>query len=122
MFRALYDEKGREIPDPTPMSLPAGWDRPESLTDQIKRLIRVQMSREAFDAGHESFEEADDFEVDEDPDPVSAYEVRELVPEPLQGAELESMGGGSGAPQKTAPEPSTGLPGASEPGNVAPGG
>ena len=78
---AQYDEFGREIPDKRPIAVPAGWDRPLSLQDQIKRFIRSEASRAAAAAGEETFEEADDFDVDEDPDPLSVYELPEARPE-----------------------------------------
>lgn len=74
---AEYNDCGQEIPDPTPVAVPAGWARPPSLEEIIRRHIRTEMSRQAADAGQETFEEADDFEVDEDPDPLSAYEMPE---------------------------------------------
>lgn len=63
-----FNERGEELPDATPIEVPTGWKRPESLQEQIRRLIRVQMSQESVASGGESFEEANDFEVgDEDP-------------------------------------------------------
>lgn len=76
-----FDDKGREIPDPVPVAVPHSWERPLSLHDQIKRFIRVEMSQAADLAGEESFEDAEDFDVDEDPDPLSAYEIPEAPPE-----------------------------------------
>lgn len=62
---AKYDELGREIPDSRPMAMPAGMRVPESLAETMRRLIRVEMSRQAVESGQESFEEADDFDVDD---------------------------------------------------------
>jgi len=76
-----FDSDGREIPDPTPAAIPFQFSRPLSLQEEIKRFVRIEASRAAADAGAESFEEADDFEVDEDPDPLSPYELKEAVPE-----------------------------------------
>lgn len=76
-----FDERGRELPDPTPIDVPLNWKRPPSMQDLIKQHIRVEMSRQAADTGMETFEEADDFEVDEDPDPLSQYELREMAEE-----------------------------------------
>lgn len=88
MLFTQYDDQGREIPDPRPMSLPSGWDRPLSLSEQIKRMVRVELSRQAVDDGQESFEEADDFDVeDEEAEFLSPYEVSEMAPEPLQGVD-----------------------------------
>lgn len=61
-----FDAQGRELPDPTPVELPLGFKRPESLNDQIRRMIRGEMSAQASAAGNETFEEANDFDVDED--------------------------------------------------------
>lgn len=83
--RSRLDERGREIPDPRRPVVPAGWRPPEPLAELVQRLVRSELSRQAVAEGQESFEEADDFEVDEDPDDfVSAYEVKEMVPEPGQ--------------------------------------
>lgn len=70
------DALGREVPDPQPVAVPAGFKAPESLQDQIRRLIRSeQFQRDLADAGVETFEEAEDFEIDDDMfDPSSPYE------------------------------------------------
>lgn len=99
-----FNERGQEIPDPTPVSLPHGWERPLSLHEQIKRFIRSEMSQQAQLAGEETFEEADDFEVDEDPDPLSQYEIPEAAPEWPQGVKDED----ADPPTSTPPEKSTG--------------
>lgn len=69
-----------EIPDPVPVAKPVGWQAPPSLQEQIRRLIRTEMSMRAAAEGRETFEEADDFDVpDEDPDPVSPYTLKEAT-------------------------------------------
>lgn len=79
---ARYDEEGRfEIPDPRPVAVPAGMRRPLTIQEEIKRAIRAEMSQVAADQGFETFEEADDFEVDEDPELSSPYELVEAAPE-----------------------------------------
>lgn len=100
---AKYDYLGREVPDPTPVSVPAGLSRPLSLQEEIKRFMRSEQMRIAAEAeGLETFEEADDFDVDEDPDPLSAYELPEAAPEAFGGAkrDAESL---DGSPQKESP-------------------
>lgn len=64
-----YDKQGRELPDPTPIEVPAGFGRPLTLQEQIERCFRTIVSRNAEARGHESFEDANDFETD-DPDPT----------------------------------------------------
>lgn len=61
-----FDELGREVPDDTPLELPFGVRRPESLTEMIQRMIRTDVSRVAEAGGAETFDEANDFEMDDD--------------------------------------------------------
>lgn len=63
-----FDNLGRELPDSTPLEIPAGMKRPESLKDQIKRLVRTNISQFAEAEGAESFDEANDFDMEEDDD------------------------------------------------------
>lgn len=69
------DEYGREILDPTPTHLNAGLRRPElTLAERVARLVRQGVSQMAQDEGLETFEEAEDFDVDDDFDPRTPYE------------------------------------------------
>lgn len=61
--------------DDTPVAMPLRFQRVENLTDQIRRTIREEFSRQAQIEGHESFLEADDFDVGDDYDPRSDYEL-----------------------------------------------
>lgn len=65
-----------EKPDPNPMQIPAGFRRPPTLAEQVARLVRSErFMQEARDAGFETFEEAEDFDIDDDPvDPSTPYE------------------------------------------------
>lgn len=60
--------------DPTPAAIPLKFKRVESQADKMRRIIREEMSRAAEDSGMESFEEADDFAIEDDYDPRSPYE------------------------------------------------
>lgn len=79
-----HDEAGYEYFDPTPIELPLGFKRPEPLADMLKRLVHNELSADAAAKGKETFEEADDFEVEEDPDPLSYYQVRDMEQEELR--------------------------------------
>lgn len=69
------DAKGRELPDPVPMAPPVGYQRQPTLTERIREMVRGEHVRlAALQAGQETFEEADDFEVGDDFDPTSPYE------------------------------------------------
>lgn len=78
--KAQLNEKGQEVLDSTPMAKPPGWTEPETIVQQIHRLVREEISRQAVAEGFESFEEADDFDVDDDPEIKSAYEIDEGLP------------------------------------------
>lgn len=73
---------GKEVLDPTPVAIPAGMGKPESLVDTIRRLVRNEISHEAQSQGIESFEEANDFDV-EDEDWTSPYELSPMQEEYL---------------------------------------
>lgn len=74
--QATYlDAWGREMPDPTPVAPPVGYNRQPSLAEQIRAMVRSEQVRQAAEAaGLETFEEADDFDVGDDYDPASPYE------------------------------------------------
>lgn len=70
-----HNERGHEVLDPTPMAIPVGFGRPESMESMIRRLVRTQLSMAASNHGMESFAEADDFDIPDDPvDPDSPWE------------------------------------------------
>ncbi len=76
---ATLDDMGREILDQTPVSLPLKYDRPEPLHLRIRRMI-LEATQEQHD-GFETLEEANDFEVDDDPSSFdTAYTEPDLEP------------------------------------------
>lgn len=102
-----FDERGRELPDDTPVEAPLHWRRPPSLREMIQQHIRTEMSRQAMDSGFESFEDADDFDVpDPDPDPLSVYELREMQEE-MPRARLSQEEPAAPAKPAAPAEPST---------------
>lgn len=85
-----FDEYGRQIPDLMPVAIPLGLQKPESQESLIKRIIRQELSMQAAQQGYETFEESLDFEIDDDPFPVSQYEYQEMVPDyPISEVESE---------------------------------
>lgn len=73
MAGSLLDQFGREIPGNRPPALPLHFKRPPSLQETIRQMVGV-MSRDAESKGFETFEEAEDFDVDDD-DPRSPHEL-----------------------------------------------
>lgn len=65
-FEKWFDKEGREHPDPTPVAMPIGFEKPESLEEKIRRLTRNEAAIMAQARGQETFEEADDFDVEDD--------------------------------------------------------
>lgn len=71
----MLNEHGYEIPDDTPVSVPTRLRLPQSRAAQIQAYIRQELSRQAAENGHESFEEANDLDVDESLDfGITEYE------------------------------------------------
>lgn len=71
----MFDRfKRREVLDPTPVKIPLKYTNIDQ-RDTVRQFIRQELSRRVADAGHESFEEADDFDVADDYDPTSPYEI-----------------------------------------------
>lgn len=67
---------GKEHGDPTPFQPAVGMTRPPSLTEQIRAMVRREFSEAAHNNDMETFEEADDFDVDDETqDPHTPYEA-----------------------------------------------
>lgn len=81
IFRSLrfgrLDAERREIMDPVPIQPPIGYKKAPSLSEQIRDMVRNEkLAQELAAQGAESFEEADDFDIPDDPvDPSSPYEA-----------------------------------------------
>lgn len=84
-----FDSRGREIPDNTPMVAP--MRRQPSLTELIRASVREEFSRQAHEAGMETFEEADDFDVDDDePELESQYVVVDTMADGPEGETFDA--------------------------------
>lgn len=67
---------GHEVPDPTVIEPPLGYIPQPDLMEQMRRMVQNEMSRIAALQEFETFEEADDFDIDEDPvDYTTPYEM-----------------------------------------------
>lgn len=91
-----------------------------SSTDRIRQLIRHEMFRANEDKDHESFEDADDFDLDDNEEWVSPYE--ELFEpdssssddQPVSAGRSDALGAGPAEPASS--------PDASAPAHVVDGG
>lgn len=82
---AKYDERGREIPDRTPIEVPLHLRTPEDETIKMARMVTQELSRQSNTKGFESEQEAHDFDIEDDEDifPTSNFEVHEMTEEYL---------------------------------------
>lgn len=64
--RAQLDPLGREINNPVPVVFNTGLGKPVSFAEKVRRAVRNEISRAQEEQGKESFEEANDFDVDDD--------------------------------------------------------
>lgn len=66
---------GKEIPSDVPMAPPVGFIKQPSMVEHMRAMVRGELLRQAAEsAGMETFDEADDFEVEDDLVPCSGYE------------------------------------------------
>lgn len=77
----FLDERGREKPNPVPLQPPVGYKKQPTIAEQMRMMIK-QASLEAAQAGAETEEEANDFDVDEEYDPTSPWE-HDFDPDPV---------------------------------------
>lgn len=106
--------------DQTPLELPVDAHLPESIESMVARMVHQHVAdREQAAAPKETWDEANDFEPDEDeglPD-FSAYTLTDVEPEALQGYEVSES---SLPPQSEPNEPSEASQEASDPTNNHP--
>lgn len=72
-----HTEDGREMLNPTPMQPPLGYRPQPSLAEQIR--LQIRQMKHLDDPEPETEEEADDFEIDDDPVMESRWE-NDLIP------------------------------------------
>lgn len=93
-FRTMFNKKGEEIPDPTPVSIDTGIKKPLTINEMIRKLVKDESFRASLEAkGIETFEEADDFEIGDDYDPSSPYEEHFDPAHPFIGARVGEVKG-----------------------------
>lgn len=89
LIAAHIDSLGREVGNPVPIAPPLGYKKQPSLSDQIRDMVRSEHLRQAAEnAGMETFDEAEDFDVGDDVDPDSPYELQELEGDSAQETQL----------------------------------
>ena len=109
-MRSIVNKSGHEVNDPNPhVEMLEGKGDPE--LDRLRSLVRTEFSRFAMESGYESFEDADDFDVNdpfEQPLPDTIYMEPEFPSSPDREAVAVPQGDG-GEPVASPPEPSPSL-------------
>lgn len=75
-----YTREGRhqvgvEYPNPVPLEAPLGYVPSKPLYEQIREMVQKELSEAAAAAGMETLEESEDFDVGDDMDPMSPWEL-----------------------------------------------
>jgi hypothetical protein len=78
-----HDEKGRFIPDPTPIEVPLALRQGETEAMRIARAVSLEFSNQAEKNGFETWEESQDFDVEDEWElfPESEFEIKEMQEE-----------------------------------------
>lgn len=67
MTKSKNQRQRFEKVDPTPVAIPVGFHRPPTLAEQVARLVKSERwNYEMARQGHETFEEANDFDIDDE--------------------------------------------------------
>lgn len=111
-----FDAYGRFIPDGRPMQPPIGYRAEPSLIERVREMVRSEnLQREIAEQGLETFEESNDFYIEDEPDshPMSMWEndedtpIEMLLAKQREAAEAAAAasGGDDGPKPPTPPEP-----------------
>lgn len=108
----LVEDGRKEFGDPVPVAPPVGMTRPLTTEERFRRIIRSEhLARIADSQGVDTFDEAEDFDVEDDPVPaLTPYEEALLEPpaappKAAQRAKQPKGGEDEGSPNKPSPAP-----------------
>lgn len=106
---SMLDEHGREINNPKPLVIVP--DSRPTLQDRIKRCIREELSAVAKDNRFETFEEANDFDIENEFEQEmvqTSYQMQdELIENQLGESEVEEASGTEGKIPEDVPQSGT---------------
>jgi hypothetical protein len=104
--RSELDAQGRELPDPVPFAPDAGLRSGDDLMAMIRRVVREENARyrDEVDQQVETFEEADDFEFDDNDEfGENPNELRFDPPSNVPSGAQVGQAGGATPPPATPP-------------------
>lgn len=79
--KAFHTPDGREVLNPLTLAPPIGYKEEPSLMELVQRALTAHLAGLEGNDEIDSIEDADDFEMQEEWDPTSLYEIREMIPE-----------------------------------------
>ena len=82
-YKKLFDAKGREIPSQDRSHIAIIRPKELSLRNQIKKYLREELSLQAEQRGYETFEESQDFDIENEfdrPMQITQYEIMDDDP------------------------------------------
>ena len=111
----FIDDIGRELPDPRPVQPPVGYKKQPSMFELIREATAREVALYAANREPETFEEADDFDVDDDIDPHSPWENEfdppwSEVRRPIEEKRREEAETKARKASESPPEPKTTVP------------
>lgn len=72
---STYNDKGEELLDPKGICIPVGLKKPVTLQERMRKLVQSELlARAACEKDLETFEDADDFDIAEDPVDPTPFE------------------------------------------------
>lgn len=100
-MRLRCNELGQELMSDEMVAISPRFQKRESLSEEVKRLVAKEFAHLANAEDYGSFEDEDDFEVGDDYDPSSPYEIEEGYEygrsEPADGTGSSGQGTEEGA-------------------------
>lgn len=75
---SLLNDKGQEMPNPMPVEIPSGLNKPTTIEDRIAELVKHSLSKQAQQQEYETLDEANNFDLkDELVVELSGFELLE---------------------------------------------
>lgn len=76
---------GKEDTDPTPVEVPLHFRNPPTIKQELQRYVRYELHKAASDAGFSTFEEEDDFDIDDEEPEMRMDSPYMLTEEQVEG-------------------------------------
>lgn len=93
---------GVDPSDPNPVAIPLGHRKPRTVEDMVRSYVMTAMSAYGEEQGMETFEESNDFDMDDDNDEFAMKSPYEMIDEyPIEKPVEQSKPSGKAEPKAT---------------------